>query len=437
MPIGTPTQPTPQVGASSTTVTTASFTPSANALLLVFGGGRGGAASAVSISDSLGGSWTEIDAGGSNAGIIFTNLWYQETGPSPAARTITVQSPGATQAICVPIEVTGDYDLDFTNFQSAVVASGDANATMNAYEANSIALTFYTSNAGSVVTSPTGFTEFFDANLATNFRVSAAFDVSSPATGLTWTGSGTDGIAYGLEIQESTAVAYEIDALGSSYSITGTDATFSQDYNISANGGSYAISGSAVELAFAKEIAANGGSYSITGQAATLAKGLILALEEGTYSLTGGDVTFTQSCVVEADGGSYVITGTAANLERHREVAAVGGSYSISGVDVDFLSGFLISAVAGTYTISGAAASLEFNREVAANGGSYSISGQDAGLTVGNDVIILAEQGNYLITGGDVTLQSVQVGNTDALRPSLISPLRDPLNSPFPHERFN
>ncbi|RVQ68150.1 hypothetical protein [Sinorhizobium medicae] len=205
MPVGTPALATPQIGATAASVTTASFTPTANALLIAFCAGRGSSATIPTISDSLGGTWTPIGTG-NDAGNVTGRLFYQIAGASPSAMTVTVNTTGGTQAAVGVIEVSG-AGTDFSNYQVGINAAGDPSVTMGAYTAGSRVMVFGIGNAGAAWTSPTGFTELFDSEVATNLRLVPSYNDSSASTSLSWVSAATDSIGFGLEIKEAAAGA--------------------------------------------------------------------------------------------------------------------------------------------------------------------------------------------------------------------------------------
>lgn len=180
---------------------------------------------------------------------------------SGGARTVEGMSTGATQTGITIIEFTG-AEVDFSNLQAdATGTAGDGAVTMGAYDATSALLTMYVANAGGVVTNPTGTTELSDANAATNLRMSVAYDLASPATGLSWTGTGTDTIVVGVEIKE---------AAGSSpQDITGALYTNPQSFPAAVVGrGAVDIAGALftnIQTFFGATLVEGGGPQSIVG----------------------------------------------------------------------------------------------------------------------------------------------------------------------------
>ena len=93
------------VTSTTTSVTTASFTPAANSLLIAVatcGNNTGSGTVTAPVTDSLSSSWTLLKrANGSGNGS--TEIWALDAGASPAARTVTVTGTGGANAIGVAL----------------------------------------------------------------------------------------------------------------------------------------------------------------------------------------------------------------------------------------------------------------------------------------------------------------------------------------------
>lgn len=204
MAVSTPALVTPAVGASADNVTTASFTPSADAILFAWISARPGAATIPTVADSLAGTWVPLVTG-TEAGNFAGRAFYQVIGPSPSAMTVTATSTGAGQVGLIVLEVTG-ASTDFTNVEEDTDTVGDPSVTMAAYESTSQVLALYGGNAGGqLVTPPTDFTEIYDAQPATNLRMEVSHDDGATATtSLAWVNNSTDSMGIGIEIKEPT-----------------------------------------------------------------------------------------------------------------------------------------------------------------------------------------------------------------------------------------
>lgn len=293
MAIGTPVLVTPAVGATATSVTTASFTPTAGHLLLAFATARPTAADIPTISDTLGNTWTQVGSPGTDFGNITAKLWYQVVESSPAARTVTASSTGSTQVGLAIVAISG-AGTDFSNFQANTNAAGDPSVTMSSYAGTSAALGFYAGNAGgSNVTIPTGYTSLTNSQIATNIRFAVVYDTTSPSTTQTWTGVSTDSICFGVEIKEPAAGAYTLTANTAAVTLTGTSATLKADRRLSSNTAGVALTGSAATLRHGYTLAADSGSTSLTGSPVSLRVARRLTADTNDIAVSGQQATLT------------------------------------------------------------------------------------------------------------------------------------------------
>ncbi|MQX28999.1 hypothetical protein [Sinorhizobium meliloti] len=298
MPVGTPALATPAVGATATSATTASFTPAAGDLLLAFAAARAAAAEIPTISDTLGNTWTQVDTSGTDFSNITAKLWYQVVEGSPAARTVTASSTGATQVGLAIVSISG-AGTDLSNFQIGTNGAGDPSVTMAAYAASSIALGFYAGNAGgSNPTIPTGYTSLTNSQIATNIRFAVVHDTTSPSTSMAWVGPSTDSICFGVEIKEAAAAgAYTLTANTAAVTLAGTSATLRVERKLTANTAGITLTGSAATLRRSFTLTANTNAVAVSGRQATL-----------TYTPVAGAYTLT------ADSRAITLTGSAATL---------------------------------------------------------------------------------------------------------------------------
>lgn len=211
MPLGTPTTPTPVVAsASGSTVTTASFTPSANSLLL---------ASLVvkhdspplqpsSIGDSAGLSWTLLtdlseDTGAGNP--IRQRVYAAATGASPGSMTVTHNSPHSPspRVSLQLVEITGTTIVP-VNFAGATSGTGDPSVVLSpAPAASSTLISLFGGAAAATfpVDPPTGFTELEDTfPTAGAVQMESAYDAGSGATTNSWTTTGANTCASVIEV---------------------------------------------------------------------------------------------------------------------------------------------------------------------------------------------------------------------------------------------
>lgn len=329
MPVGTPVLATPAVGATATSATTASFTPVAGDLLLAFAAARAAAAEIPTISDTIGNTWTQVDTSGTDFSNITAKLWYQVVEGSPAARTVTASSTGATQVSLAIVSISG-AGTDFSNFQIGTNGAGDPSVTMSAYAASSIALGFYAGNAGgSNPTIPTGYTSLTNSQIATNIRFAVAHDTTSPSTSMAWVGPSTDSICFGVEIKEAAAAgAYTLTANTAAVTLAGTSATLRAERKLTANAAGLTLTGSAATLRRGLALTANTNTVAVSGQQATLtytpvAGAYTLTAESRAVTLTGSAATLTYSGVQAVRRGDDAPARLAAFVPEIPELAEI------------------------------------------------------------------------------------------------------------------
>ncbi|MDX1222703.1 hypothetical protein GOL85_13320 [Sinorhizobium medicae] len=319
MPVGTPVLAAPAVGATATSATTASFTPTAGNLLLAFAAARAAAAEIPTISDTLGNTWAQVDTSGTDFSNITAKLWYQVVEGSPAARTVTASSTGATQVGLAIVSISG-AGTDFSNFQIGTNGAGDPSVTMSAYAASSIALGFYAGNAGgSNPTIPTGYTSLSNSQIATNIRFAVVHDTTSPSTSMAWVGPSTDSICFGVEIKEAAAGAYTLTANTAAVTLAGTSATLRTERRLTANTAGITLTGSAATLRRGFGLTANSRAVSLTGASASARVARRLTANTNAVSVSGQQATLTYTpatgeYTLTADSRAITLTGSAATL---------------------------------------------------------------------------------------------------------------------------
>ncbi|PND22325.1 hypothetical protein CN934_05235 [Ensifer sp. MMN_5] len=314
MPVGTPATLT-AAGATGTSVMSASFTPSANALVIACCAGRGSSATIPTISDSLGGTWTAIGAG-ADAGNVTGRLFYQVASASPSAMTVTVNTTGGTQAAVGIIEVS-DAGTDFSNYQAGINAAGDPSVTMGAYSSGSRVMVFGIGNAGAAWTSPSGFTELFDSEVATNVRLVPSYNDSSASTSLSWTSAATDSIGFGLEIKEAAA-----GAISGSASITEAGDTVAGSSLIAIAGAAILSEESDALTASGSVISDISGLLSVTEEADSVAATATIALRASLASSEGSD---------SVSGSARVNLAATASLSEGGDTLSIAGNVAIQG----------------------------------------------------------------------------------------------------------
>lgn len=205
MAVGTPTTLF-ALGATANTVSTGSYTPSANSVLIARVDSRGSSATLPSISDT-GGTWNLITGSSIDMSVVASRVWYMDIGATPPTLDTTGTKGGGTQVGLLITEFTGGA-VELTNFPTpSQNAAGDGTITFaNAFGTGSAALLLHSVNSGGAIAAPSGFTKLNDSLPATNLRVHSSYDLVTPTVGPhSYVGGGTDAIMYGLEIKEASS----------------------------------------------------------------------------------------------------------------------------------------------------------------------------------------------------------------------------------------
>jgi hypothetical protein len=364
--IGTPTSRGNAGG--TTSATTASFTPTANSVLLALISTKSTSLpSAPSISDSLGGTWTKItDVNGPNSSsFIVGALYYQSVGGSPAAMTVSATG-GTTSTVLSVIEVTGS-GTDFSNFNVNTNTAGDPSCTITAPAAGNAIFGFAVGHLTNAFTQSTG-TELFDLvpTGASNHRLEFAYSLSPASGALSWTSTNTN----------SVGVAFEVKVASTARTLT-------------AASGAFVLSGTAASLKVGRKVAAASASFALSGTAATLNKG---------FRLT-------------AASGPFALSGTSAALKAGRKLAAASGSFTLSGATIALRKGFSLSAASGSYVLSGLAASLKAARKLPAASTSFVLTGAAVGLSKASlaAYILTAARGLFALNPNNAELSRSQL----------------------------
>jgi len=343
MPLGTPTLQE-AVGAASTSVTSASFTPSEGELLVVFGASRTSAGQVPTISDSLSGTWTEIDTSGTENGNVQANIWYQMTGASPASRTITVSSTSAVGVGMHIVKISG-ADTDVSNFQIGTNGAGDPSVTMSSYASGSAALYFIVINAGDATSPPGSFVELADANATTNLRMTSAYESPASTTSISRTGGGTDAILYGLEIKEPAGSGQNIT--GALY--TDTDTFHAAQLNMNIAGALYTDTDTF-------NAATVSSTYNISGALYTDADTFFGAtVSQGAQIIDGALYTDTDTFhAATVTPGTVTISGALYTDTDTFHSATITSLQNIDGALFTDTDSFAAAAVTSTVNIGGA-----------------------------------------------------------------------------------
>lgn len=204
----------------------------------------------------------------------------------------------------------------------------------------------------------------------------------------------------GFQIRQQLA-AITMPADGTSFVVTGTDASLEHSYTIIAETAAVAVAGQDASLEAGREIAAEVGAIAVTGTDASLEYARTISAEAASFALTGTDATLRRGYGLLAESGSVSITGQDTSLEAGREITAEAGALAIAGNDAALERGYSIVAESGSIVLTGTDSSLEAGRVVQAELGATLLSGSDASLVYGREVT--AEAGAIVITGSDAS----------------------------------
>jgi hypothetical protein len=321
MAVSVPVLAVTQAGASGVTATTASFTPLADAVLIAFCAFRGSSGVIPSISDSIGGTWTPI-AVGQDAGFVGGRLFYQETGSSPVARTVTCTSTGATQTGIAIVVVTGT-GTDFSNYHFDITTGSSQTVNMDPYTSGSYVLAGTVDNSGGTQNYPGAFTELFDSAVATNLRMSIAYMASATApTSINITGSASDNYVWGIEIKEGGGAA--VLTANSLTSATSAEvATMTQTHDLDSSDITSIASVSTPSIGSSSGMTANNVSSTMTVGASTLGTVEVLSANDISTATTTGLSTLGQANDLVAADISTVPTAGEGTMGQVENLIAV------------------------------------------------------------------------------------------------------------------
>lgn len=197
--------------------TTAAFTPAANDLLVVFAASSGLAGGTTAISDSLGGTWVQVDidrTGFSTTGVL--TAWIRTTLVPASSMTVTAAQAGSTGGGLYVLRVAG-----MTNTGAAALRSsgGQSSGTAGTTPAPVLSLTPLTTNpiltavanqtAPATMTPPTGYTQDQDSGYSTPTTGASVAHKDSGVTNATITWGSTSSLfaSMALELDASAPAA--------------------------------------------------------------------------------------------------------------------------------------------------------------------------------------------------------------------------------------
>lgn len=208
MALGTPTLATPTVGAGGTGITTASFTPTAGALLIACGACRGSSLPGTLTLNPSALTWTPIISGLFDNGIaprVRGRLWAA-VADTASSMTVQVKSTSAGKCALAIVQITGAAGIP-SNYAEDDDNNADPTVTLpSAPAASSTVIGWYAAAGSTAVSPPSGYTELDDQVFSSDLRVQAVYDATSAATSAAWTTANANGIALLVEVQESSGV---------------------------------------------------------------------------------------------------------------------------------------------------------------------------------------------------------------------------------------
>jgi hypothetical protein len=229
MALATPTYLTSSEALSTSnvsTLATGSFTPSANALVIVYIGNTRtvtAAPTSYSISsDTFGaemGAWTEIASLSFNDGVdrfMGISAWWAIASATPAAGTVTFSWTNSTaRNVAAAIEFASGYHATtpVLNSKSGSGTGSTLSLTLDATPASTSAVVGLIASAGDAggITPGSGYTELREGDSGgtiTTTTLESQYDLVSPTTTVNWSDLASDSSGgIGFEVQVPAAVA--------------------------------------------------------------------------------------------------------------------------------------------------------------------------------------------------------------------------------------
>lgn len=222
MALGTPALATPSVIINSVSVTTASFTPTASALLIVRVGTRQGALMGdPTISDTAGLSWSPL-----TSLLVGEGTWDNGSSPrhkaiawaavapaSPSAMTVTGSSAGTGRMGITVVQVTGFGGIP-GNAKANASSSGDPTMVLGSTPAtNSCVIAFLSAAATtSGISPPAGFTELDDVTDGAGLSLHSCYDMTSAPASVAYSSSWNTSVGIAVEVTEASGAGLRIRA---------------------------------------------------------------------------------------------------------------------------------------------------------------------------------------------------------------------------------
>jgi hypothetical protein len=314
--------------------TTASFTPQANSLLVaVVATGAVAAPITTAVTDSLSGSWTLILRYNTNEDAA-TEVWMQDVGASPAARTVTSTASGAVGLDLSVVNFTGAADVA-THVSTAAKAGTGATSLTRALTPTAsqgyivgaisyvVAGQSWTANAATSIAAPFGTTndgtngcthaEFISANrtVATVAQTLGFTNTAVATNGVVVEILGSTGAKTG-DVSQTITAAATVTAIEGLYGNVSQTVTAAVTASASVGGGGSKTGDVSQTITAAATVAGVSGDVGNVSQ--TITAGATVVGVKGAIAGTTQTVTAAVTAAgVSGDVGNVTQTVTAAS----------------------------------------------------------------------------------------------------------------------------
>lgn len=397
--------------ASASNFNTASISPTANKLILLF-----------TINTNSAGGTAAAPTGITGAGLTFTKVREITTETSFSQFSVWCACDASVSTGALTIS----HAVSKSTCQWMVIELTDTIADPADNGLGALAQAFGFSTGGSDVNVNSGawLSEFLNVGYATVMGWAADTKANTPtttsATGFTElvdqhqaTGLGWDihQSSYFKDSADKNAVIVASQAAASNFKgiislEIMTPASGPVAYTLDAAAGSYVLTGTAAGLKWAHKLVAGTATYAYTGATAGLKRGYKVGAGTATYSISGQAAVLRATRKLAAAVAAYTLTGAVANLRRSRFLVAGTASYTITGFATSLRRNSKLASGTASYVLTGSAADLDHDKRLVAGAGAYVYTGQPATLThVSGDAFVTAGVGTYVLTGSTAGLR--------------------------------
>jgi hypothetical protein len=215
--LGTPALATPSVIISAVNVTTASFTPTASALLIVRVGTRHSSLMGdPTISDTAGLAWSLLAAGVHDTGSGTRHkarAWAAIAPASPSSMTVTGSATSTGRMGISVVQVTGFGGLP-GNAAAVNSATGDPTIVLGSTPATNSAVIAFLSAAATTsgISPPAGFTELDDVTDGAGLSLHCCYDMTSAPASIAYSTTWNTSVGIAVEVTEASGAGLRIRA---------------------------------------------------------------------------------------------------------------------------------------------------------------------------------------------------------------------------------